>query len=54
MYNHVTPDDVADIVRDHLEMGRPVRRLMERTKERAQASSDPREQSDIAEENGDT
>ncbi len=30
MYNHVTTADVVDIVSEHLEAGRPVRRLMER------------------------
>ena len=33
MYNHVEPTDVAEIVREHLESGRPVRALMERRKE---------------------
>lgn len=30
LYNHVTPPDVAEIVREHLEGGRPVRRLVRR------------------------
>ncbi len=30
MYNHVTMEDVGEIVSEHLTAGRPVRRLMER------------------------
>jgi len=30
MYNHITKADVADIVAEHLEAGRPVQRLIEK------------------------
>ena len=54
MYNHVTPGDVTEIVRYHLELGKPVRRLMERAKKRAQSYSETPIQSNIAEKDGDT
>lgn len=53
MYNHVTPADVEEIVREHLEQGRPVRRLIEEVKERAPGSSDSTMQTPT-ESNGDT
>lgn len=37
LYNHVTPDDVAEIVRVHIEGGRLVRRLVDRRR----PTSDP-------------
>jgi hypothetical protein len=53
MYNHVTPADVAEIVSDHLELGRPVRRLIEGARERARAASDSTKQT-TTEKDGDT
>jgi (2Fe-2S) ferredoxin len=55
MYNHVTPKDVAEIVECHLEGGRPVRRLMERSNERAEkVSGTPGPSGSVAKKDGDT
>jgi hypothetical protein len=55
MYNQVTPKDVAEIVREHLELGRPVRRLIEDPNEPAPgASASDSAKQTTSEKSGDT